>query len=47
MSSYFLSIEKTNICNFADDSTIYSCNDYLKTILENFKHDMVNAFYES
>ena len=39
----FLFIEKTKICNFADDSTIYSCNNNLQTILKNLKHDMVNV----
>ena len=39
----FLFIEKTNICNFADDKTIYSCNNNLQTVLKNLKHDMINA----
>ena len=39
----FLFIEKTNICNFADENTIYSCNNNLQTILKNLKHDMVNV----
>ena len=39
----FLFIEKTNICNFADNNTIYSCNNNLQTILKNLKHDMVNV----
>ena len=39
----FLFIEKTKICNFADDNTIYSCNNNLQTILKNLKHDMVNV----
>ena len=39
----FLFIEKTNICNFADDNTIYSCNNNLQTILKKLKHDMVNV----
>ena len=36
-----LFIERTNICNFADDNTIYSCQNDLKTILEDLKYDMV------
>ena len=39
----FLFIEKTNICNFAGDNTIYSCNNNLQTILKNLKHDMINV----
>ena len=39
INDLFLFIEKTNICNFADDNTIYSCNNNLQTILKNLKHD--------
>ena len=41
MISFFLLM--TKICNFADDNTIYSCNNNLQTILKNLKHDMVNV----
>ena len=43
INDLFLFIEKTKICNFADDKTIYSCNNNLQTILKNLKHDMVNV----
>ena len=33
-------IEKSEICNFADDNTIYDCGEDLSNILENLKHDM-------
>ena len=33
-------IEKSEICNFADDNTIYDCGGDLSNILENLKHDM-------
>ena len=33
-------IDKTEICNFADDNTIYDCGEDLSNILENLKHDM-------
>ena len=33
-------IEKSEICNFADDNIIYVCGDDLSNILENLKHDM-------
>ena len=39
ISSFF--IERTNICNFADDNTIYSCQDNLETVLEDLRYDMV------
>ena len=38
----FLFIERTNICNFADDNTIYSCNINPQTILKDLKYDMQN-----
>ena len=38
----FLFIERTNICNFADDNTIYSCSINLQTILKDLKFDMQN-----
>ena len=40
MISFF--IERTNICNFTDYNTIYSCNINLQTILKNLKYDMQN-----
>ena len=33
-------VEKTQICNFADDNTIYSCGDSSKTVTEWLKHDL-------
>ena len=39
----FLFIQRTNICNFADDNTIYSCQNDLKTILEDLRYDMVTS----
>ena len=32
--------EKSEICNFADDNTIYDCGKDLSNNLENIKHDM-------
>ena len=39
-------IEKTNICNFANDNTIYSCNNNLQTICKKLKriiNDMISV----
>ena len=36
----FLFIKRTNLCNLADDNTIYSCNINLQTILKDLKYDM-------
>ena len=33
-------VEKTQICNFADDNTIYSCGDSSETVTEWLKHDL-------
>ena len=38
----FLFIKRANICNFADDNTIYRCNINLQTILKDLKYDMQN-----
>ena len=43
INDLFLFIEKTNICNFADDNTIYGYNNNLQTILKYLKHDMINV----
>ena len=37
---FFMFIEKSENCNFADDNTIYDCGEDLSNILENLKHDM-------
>ena len=42
INDLFLFIERTNICNFADDNTIYSCNINLQTILKDLKYDVQN-----
>ena len=31
--------ENTDVCNFADDTTIYSCDQDLKTVITNLEHD--------
>ena len=40
INDIFMFIEKSEICNFADDNTIYDCGEDLSNILENLKHDM-------
>ena len=40
INDIFMFIEKSEICNFADDNTIYDCGENLSNILENLKHDM-------
>ena len=36
----FILFDKSKICNFADDNTIYDCGEDLSNILENLKHGM-------
>ena len=40
INDIFMFIEKSEICNFADDNTIHDCGKDLSNILENLKHDM-------
>ena len=40
INDIFMFIEKSEICHFADDNTIYDCGKDLSNILENLKHDM-------
>ena len=40
----FMFIESCEICNFADDNTLYSSGIELSSILENLKHDMKTIF---
>ena len=41
INDIFLVVEKSDICNFADDNTLYS----LPLILNNLEHDMINLLY--
>ena len=45
MNYVFLVLEKLNICNFADDNTLYSHGSNLPLILSNFEHGMMNLLY--
>ena len=40
INDLFMFIENCEICNFADDNTLYSSGKELSYILENLKHDM-------
>ena len=43
--AFFLVVEKPDICNFADDNTLYFDGSNLPLILSNLEHDMRNLFY--
>ena len=45
INDLFFVIEKSDICYFADDNTLYSCGANLKTELENLKHDARKLWY--
>ena len=45
INDLFFVIEKSDICNFADNNTLYSCGANLKTVLENLKHDARKLLY--
>ena len=38
----FLFTEKSDVCKFAGDSTLFSCGDNLSEILKRLEHDMKN-----
>ena len=40
----FLFAEKSDICKFADDNTLFSCRDNLSVILKSLEHDMKILF---
>ena len=40
INNIFLFIEKSGICKFADDNTLFSCGDNLSVILESLEHHM-------
>ena len=45
INDIFLIVEKSDICNFADDNTLYSHVNNLALILNNLEHDMRNLLY--
>ena len=45
INNIFLVAEKSDICNFADDNTLYSRGRNLPLISSNLEHDMRNLLY--
>ena len=39
----FFFITKSEVCNFADDNTLYSCNKNLKHVFSHLKYDLRNV----
>ena len=40
---YFSPIIKSDVYNFADDNTLYSCNKNLEQVFSNLKYDLRNV----
>ena len=40
INDFVHALEKTDLCNFADDNTIYSTADSLATVMDNLEHDI-------
>ena len=40
INDIFIIIEKSDICKFTDDNTLFSCGDNLSVILKSLEHDM-------
>ena len=45
INDLFFVIEKSDICNFADDNTLYSCGANLKRVSENLVHNASKLLY--
>ena len=46
INDLFFVTEKTDICNFADDNTLNSWGENLKTISENLQHDVAGRLLQ-
>ena len=48
MNDFFLSVEKSNLCNYADESTRYAADNSLSVLTDDLKKDILktsNWFY--
>ena len=43
INDLFFFITKSEVCNFADDNTLYSCNKNLEHVFPNLKYDLRNV----
>jgi hypothetical protein len=43
LNNLFWILEETDVCNFADDTTLYACDMELETVLKNLEHDSLLA----
>ena len=43
INDLFFFITKSEVCNFADDNTLYSCNKNLEHVFSNLKYDLKNV----
>ena len=40
INDFFLFIDKSDVCNFADDNTLYSCDSSIEKVIDSLKHDI-------
>ena len=43
LNDLFVFLEKTQICNYVDDTTIYKCGPKIKTILNHLERDALKT----
>ena len=39
-TTWFYFVQETNICNFADDNTLYVCGENLNKVISNLQSDL-------
>ena len=45
INDLFLFITRSHVCNFADDNTLYSCNENLSVIFQDLVYHLKNGFF--
>ena len=45
INNIFIVVEKSDICNFTDDNTLYSHGSNLPLVLNNLEYDLMNLLY--
>ena len=43
INDLFLHLTETDVCNYADDTTIYACDSNLNDLIVRLEHDPINA----
>ena len=45
INDFFLFMQRTDVCNFADDNTLYSCASTIDAVISDLEIDMENSLY--